>query len=210
MLDIHCHIVFDVDDGSKSLDMSKNMLRSARNVGIDKIVATPHCRWDTFDREKIEENFDTVAERASVLGIDMFLGYEVNWRKIPDLGLDETCTLNIEGTNLFLLEFSNDMLPANWQGLVRKIQARGLRVVVAHPERYVPIQRNLEVAWEMKEIGCLLQISANFIEHGKSHPRRKTATGLLRDGLVDYVASDAHRPEDYALYVEALKFARKY
>ncbi len=210
VLDIHSHIVFDVDDGSKNLDMSTRMLRAAKNVGIDKIVATPHCRWDSFDRGKIERNFDIVADRAGEMGIDMFLGYEVNWRKIPELGLDEICTMNIESTKLFLLEFSDDALPANWQRLVRVIQSRGLRVVIAHPERYAPVQRDLDVAWTMKEMGCLIQVSANFIEDRRLGARRRTATSMLKEGIVDYVASDAHCPKDYDYYEQALTYARNY
>lgn len=210
MLDIHSHIVFDVDDGSKNLDTSVRMLRAAKSVGIDKIVATPHCRWDSFDRDKIERNFNIVADRASAMGIEMFLGYEVNWRKIPELGIDEVCTLNIESTNLFLLEFSDDSLPANWQRVVHAIQGRGLRVVIAHPERYAPVQRNMDVAWTMKEMGCLIQVSANFIDDWRMGARRRTVTNMLKEGIVDYVASDAHCPEDYAIYKQALKYARNY
>ena len=210
MLDLHCHIVFDVDDGSTSLGMSVEMLRAAKAAGIDKVVATPHCRWDSFDRDKVERNFDIVADQAFDMGVEMFLGYEVNWRKLLELGIDECSTMNIEGTNLFLLEFSDDSLPPNWQTLVNRVQSRGLQVVVAHPERYAPIQRNVDIAWEMKQMGCYLQLSANFVEDGRFGARRKAATAMLKDGIVDYIASDAHRPDHYAIYTEAMRYARKF
>lgn len=62
----------------------------------------------------------------------------------------------------------------------------------------------------MREMGCRLQLSANFVEGSIFNPRRRTATALLKNGLVDYLTSDAHRVEHYATYLKALKEAQRY
>ena len=85
----------------------------------------------------------------------------------------------------------------------------GLRVIIAHPERYRDVQKSLDIAREMKELGCYLQLSANFIKGGMLDTRRRIATALLKEDLIDYVASDAHRPDDYAVFAKALEFSRK-
>ena len=111
---------------------------------------------------------------------------------------------------MLLLEFSNSHLPANWQRAISTIQGKGVDIVIAHPERYKPVQEDIDIAREMREMGCRLQLSANFVEGGIFSPRRRTATALLKNGLVDYLASDAHRVEHYATYLKALKEAQKY
>lgn len=72
------------------------------------------------------------------------------------------------------------------------------------------MQDNLEIAYEMKDMGCRLQLSANFVEGGRFDKRHRTAKALLKEGLADYVASDAHRPEHYAIYTKAPHEAQKY
>lgn len=96
------------------------------------------------------------------------------------------------------------------QRAIYTIQGKGVDIVIAHPERYKPVQEDIDVAREMREMGCRLQLSANFVEGGIFNPRRRTATALLKNGLVDYLASDAHRVEHYATYLKALKEAQKY
>ena len=210
MFDIHCHIIYDVDDGSRDLRESAAMLVEARNSGIDRIVCTPHCRGSWWDYDRINAHFSKLQSLAAEHGMPMDLGYEVNWKKLMEIGLDWAPRLTLGESNLFLLEFSNDSLPARWQNLIYKLQGMGLQIVIAHPERYRPVQKNVDVAYEMKELGCYLQLSGNFMEEGRFGERRRAATEMLKQGLVDYVASDAHRPEDYRTFRKALEYARKF
>ncbi|MDO4182454.1 MAG: hypothetical protein Q4E12_02440 [Coriobacteriia bacterium] len=210
MFDIHCHILYDVDDGSESLEESEAMLVEAKKSGIDRIVCTPHCRRNWFNPKRFQSHFKVLSQVAAEHGIDMDLGCEVNWKKLYEIGLDWAPKLTLGDTSLFLLEFSDEELPNNWQNLVFKLQGMGLDIIIAHPERYVPVQRDIDIAYELKEMGCYLQLSANFIEEGRFGVRRRAATAMLKEGLIDYVASDAHCPEDYALYRQALEYAQKF
>ena len=210
MFDIHCHILPGVDDGARTPAETSQMLIAARNAGIQHIVCTPHCRFDSFNKALIEQQFRAFSAHAAQVGIQATLGYEVHWKKLAELGMDKASELRNGDSNLFLLEFSNSHLPVNWQRNVYSIQSQGLTVIVAHPERYKPVQDNLDIAYEMKDMGCRLQLSANFVEGGFFDKRHRTAKALLKEGLVDYIASDAHRPEHYAVYTKALAEARKY
>ncbi len=210
MFDIHCHILPGVDDGARTPAETSQMMIAARNVGIDHIVCTPHCRFDSFDPQLIQQQYRIFSAHASQMGIDTTLGYEVYWEKLAELGIETAPKLCIGQSNLLLLEFSTAHLPANWQRAIDSIQRQGITVVIAHPERYQPIQDNLDLAYEMKDMGCCLQLSANFVEGGFFDKRHRTAKALLKEGLVDYIASDAHRPEHYAVYTKALAEARKY
>ncbi|WP_172135224.1 tyrosine-protein phosphatase [Adlercreutzia sp. ZJ473] len=210
MFDVHCHIIPDVDDGSRDMRESVAMLKEARASGIDRIVCTPHCRSSKFNYERIVDHFEALYAQAEQMGIQLDLGFEVYWEKLAELGLDTASALCFENTNLMLLEFSCGSLPASWQRIVYELQGAGIQLIIAHPERYRPVQRNIEIAYEMKEMGCLLQLSGNFVEGGWRSQRRKTALELLKNNLVDYIASDAHCPEDYESYRKALQIAQKY
>lgn len=186
------------------------MLREARASGIDRIVCTPHCRSSHFNYEKIVSHYEALRVQAESMGIWLDLGFEVYWEKLAELGLKAAPSLCFENTNLMLLEFSCGSLPPSWQRIIYELQGLGIQPIIAHPERYQPIQKNIEIAYEMKEMGCLLQLSSNFVEGGWRSRRRKTAIELLKNDLVDYLASDAHQPEDYESYRKALQVARKY
>ena len=64
MFDLHCHILFDVDDGSNDFAESQAMLNAARKSGIDNIVCTPHCRGSRFDYQRIVAHFDVLSRFA--------------------------------------------------------------------------------------------------------------------------------------------------
>ena len=209
MFDLHSHILFGVDDGSRSFEESKLMLRQAKAKGLDHIVCTPHCRFDSWDSELIDQNFTVLKQYAQSQGVQMSLGYEVYWKKLMQLGFERAPELVIEGTNMLLLELSTEAMPTNWQRFIYEIQGMGLQVIIAHPERYLAVQRDLNIAYELKEMDCYLQLSANFCKGGMFDKRRKTAMALLREDMVDYLASDAHRPEDYDTYAKALSVCRE-
>lgn len=210
MFDVHCHIIPGVDDGSRNMNESLAMLKEARASGIDRIVCTSHCRSSHFNRQLIIKRFNELAPYAKRMNIQLDLGFEVHCEKLIDLGLECAPSLCFDGTNLLLLEFSCPSLPVQWQRIIYNLQGMGIRLIIAHPERYRPVQNDLDIAYEMKELGCLLQLSGNFVEGNMFDARRKTAIALLKNNLVDYIASDAHRPQDYENYRKALQVAQKY
>ena len=168
MFDIHCHILPGVDDGARTPAETGQMLVAAHNAGIDHIVRTPHCRHSSFNPGLIQKQYRAFKAHAAQMSIRPSLGYEVFWKKLAELGIDQAPKLCIEGTNFLLLEFSNASLPANWQRAIYPIQCQGITVIVAHPEHYQPVQdNNLDIAFEMKELGCRLQLSTKYMEGGR-------------------------------------------
>jgi len=198
LTDIHCHILPGVDDGAENLDETKAMLLAAKAAGVTAIIATPHLRKKIADFEGIRRAYDSAKPLFDENGVELRLGFECYYGMLLD-GLDAKAS-TLHGTNVLLLEFSPGYLPMQWENDINGIQRMGLDVVIAHPERYEPIQRDIGVAERMVETGCELQVSAGSLTGSLFSETRKCALRLLDKGLAGYIASDAHCAEDYRVY----------
>lgn len=201
MRDIHSHIIFDVDDGADSLDESIAMLCAARNAGVTELVATPHCHRSHFDEDRIRDHFAQLKPYAH--DIDFRLGFEVNYRRLVIMDPDEVTRYAFEGSNEFLLELSNSEFPFDLERQVFMLRGKGLDVIIAHPERYAPVQDDIDNAHMLLDMGCKLQLSADCFAEGRFSKQRRCAMKLLKEGLVSFVGSDAHCVEDYRIFMKA-------
>ena len=203
MRDMHCHILPGVDDGSRSLEESLQMLEAAKAAGITSITCTPHCRDPYFDYEAMWQAFYELEDAAG--GFPLQMGFEVNHRKLMDLGLEWAQALHFDGSNEFLLELSTSAMPsryADYERTIFALQGMGYEVIIAHPERYIAIQKDINVAYELVEMGCKLQASTDFIAGGRFGRERKPALKMLKAGLYSYLASDAHRTKHYEYFAK--------
>jgi protein-tyrosine phosphatase len=199
MIDIHCHILPGVDDGSLSMDMTVEMLQAAKAAGVHAIVASPHYRDKDLDKHNIIDVYRSVIPYAQRLGIQLYLGYEVHYSMLAYLDLRSVAEWCIGVTSVLLLELNSSQLPANWDCTISDLVRAGYRPVIVHPERYRYIQKHPELATEMRGYGCELQLDAEAFTGPFSFwgAQRQVAEKLLRGHLVDYIASDAHRPINY-------------
>ena len=203
--DIHCHILPGIDDGAKNFDESVKMLREARKNGIRRIVATPHIRKNDFDFDFAENQFNILCDYAVKEGVELRLGYEVNIGAIGELGFDKLDKLSFVGSNYLLLEFNNYSLPPNWELIIRKIQDEGKRVIIAHPERYAFIQRDIKLARKMADMGCRLQCDSYVFDMNMLSKEKRTANRMINEGLITWIATDAHSHNHYEGYKEILE-----
>lgn len=210
MLDMHCHILPGVDDGARDMRETQLMLAAARGAGIDRIVCTPHVREPYFhgaeEFEAMWQAFYALEGPAREMGIELSMGFEVSHRKLTELGLEWAEALHADGSSELLLEFSVGASPerfAVYERTIFELQGMGYDIIIAHPERYIAIQKDLGIAEELVRMGCRLQLSADFIEGGRFGRERRPAIALLDAGFVSFIASDAHVPSHYALFARA-------
>ena len=204
MRDLHCHILPGVDDGARNLVESLEMLKAAQAVGITSITCTPHCRDPYFDYLAAWKAYEEL--KAVAGSFELQMGFEVNYRKLMELGLAWAQYLHFDGSNELLLELptgARSSSYADYERTIYELQVMGYDVIIAHPERYHAIQKHPELALELVRMGCKLQVSADFIEGGRFGAERKPAKKLLRKGLISYIASDAHRIEHYESFSKA-------
>lgn len=205
-IDIHCHILPGVDDGAEDEWQTFQMLKAAKSVGIETIIATPHLRSikqeTIFGIQGAYEKMKTLFEQQNV---DILLGYECNQRLFLDHSAREIGRFGLAESDVILLEFSERGMPLQWESYIQDLQIAGKEVIIAHPERYPGVQNDISIAQRMVQIGCELQVSATFLNtHGFSS-EKKCARRLFDMGLISYIASDAHSSEDYQAFERVQK-----
>lgn len=206
MRDIHCHILPGVDDGARDLEESLAMLDAARRVGVTNIVCTPHCRAPYFDYDAMWNAYRVLVAHAQ--GFELQMGFEVNHEMLMELGLDWADRLHFDGSVEFLLELSTNATPVEFRQYERTIyelQCRGYDVIIAHPERYRLIQKDVEYARDLVRMGCTLQASADFVQGGRFGRERRPAKRLFDEMLYTYIASDAHCVKHYDCLYKACR-----
>ncbi len=206
MRDMHSHILPGVDDGARDLETSLAMIDAARAAGVTSIVCTPHARDPYFDFEGMWSSFKELSAHTDM---PLSMGFEVAHEKLLELGVRAWGErLAFEGTGEFLLELDPGCRSSRFREYERTIyqlQGLGLTVIIAHPERYRAIQRDLSLAERLVDLGCELQVSADFISGGRFGRERRPARKLIARGLCSYVASDAHYVEHYRQLAQTLR-----
>ena len=196
MIDIHCHILAEVDDGPKSWDVAGEMCRMAAADGIEHIVATPHAndRY-RYDREFLTRTLDSLRQRIGPtpglsLGCDFHLSYE----NLQDVMLfPERYT--IERSRYLLAELSNYSVPVQIEEHFRALLQKGLTPVITHPERNPIMQRTPQRILQWVELGCVIQVTGSALTGQWGEAAWRTAQWLLKREAVHVLATDAHDTE---------------
>ena len=202
MQDIHSHIIYGVDDGSQSFLESVEMLHAAQKAGIDRLYATPHWKSGHPEIDRIRSHFAELVPEAERLGIDMHLGFEFNISALDPHRFDKAVQFAYENTDRILLEMPFERWPAEWERILLELQKTGLTIVVAHPERYTPIQKDLGIVRALTEIGCLLQCNAASV-FSLRPAKRRVLQYIRKLGRLDFLASDAHSAREYEVFRRA-------
>lgn len=209
MIDMHVHILPGTDDGAGSERETEAMMRRAREAGITYMVCTPHV-YSVSDQQRHRAVFPAGRQIAHAHGVGMALGCEFNYRALAQLAGDLSAlgAFCLGPTPCILLEFSDHQQMPGWESTLSEILDEGFLPIIAHPERCRYIQRDLGVARALSDLGCELQVDAGGLMADLFGAERRTARKLLKEGLVSYIASDAHKPADYDVYEKAYRLFR--
>jgi len=197
MTDIHSHILFDVDDGSKSLEESIEILKQMQEIGFKNIILTPHyiegseyCSKNAEKKEKIEQLRKELEKQN--IKINIYLGNEIfiNNNIYDSIRNGSIHTLNNTKHILVELPFHNQIV--NLEDIIYELKIKGLVPIIAHPERYTYFQKNNKEIDRLREEGFLFQ--GNFASilgyYGKES--QKLLKYMLKKGYIDYLGTDIH------------------
>jgi protein-tyrosine phosphatase len=198
MRDLHCHILPCVDDGAERLEDSLAMARLAVAEGVREIVATPHYHMldQTGPRQDVERRVADLQAALDAEGIPLLLrtGCEVYLTPDTPKQWDAGELLTLNGTDVLLVETAFHEYPWYVDETIFQLQTRGARLVLAHPERYVPFQRDPSLLQALAERGVLAQITAASLLGAFGKSAKAAAELFVQRGLVQVIATDAHRP----------------
>lgn len=200
MIDIHAHILPGIDDGAKTIDESLAMCRIAVSDGIDAIAATPHTHNGMFNNAR-EDIIAKVNElnallKANKINLTIYPGADV--RIYPGIlsDIEEGTLLTLNDTRrYFLLEMPFQSIPLMAMNTISRLINKGITPIITHPERNEQIIRQFGIAEQFKEKGALLQLTAMSITGGFGEQIQDFSARMLKEGLVDIIASDAHSPD---------------
>ncbi len=198
MVDIHCHILHGVDDGSGNMTDSLEMAQLAASKGTKAIFATPHCNmphfFENFWNAEFEQKFAALQKMLKDHGVKtaVYCGQEIYLEEgfIQLLARNELMTLNRSRYALVELDFYERSDEA-----YKKIEAlvsEGYVPIVAHPERYAFVGEDKDAVRKLRSRGALIQINAGSLSGEFGIVPKRTAEELLKKRLADFVASDAH------------------
>ncbi len=193
MVDIHCHILPAVDDGSDCWETSVEMCRMAASDGITHTVATPHANERySYDREQHRARLEQLQQAAGPLpalslGCDFHFSYDNVQAALARPG-----DFAIASSGYLLVELSDFALPPFLSHVLARLERAGLQAVVTHPERNVLLQREPEQILKLAQQGCIIQVTASALTGHWGGKTQRLARWLLEREAVHVLASDAH------------------
>lgn len=197
MTDIHSHILFNLDDGSKSIDESIELLKKMESVGFNNVILTPHYIKNTDYKSNNVQKLEKLemlknAVKKNNININIYLGNEIFIDdEIIELVKDNKIySLNNSKYLLIEIPFHNQIL--NLEDILYEIKYNGYIPIIAHPERYTYFQKNYKLVQKLKDDGILFQSNYSSILGDYGSSSKKLIKKLLKDGYVDYLGTDIH------------------
>jgi protein-tyrosine phosphatase len=215
VIDLHCHILPEMDDGASDMAEAVEMARIAVKDGVSGIVAAPHIDGAIFENEDSEGRLSRVIHdkarelnlrlKAEKIPLTVFPGGEVSIF-IPR----EMCkSFTVNRTSYLLIEFPRTHIPSNAREFLFSMMAAGLRPIISHPERNPSVIQNPKVLEDLTGGGALVQLTAGSLTGEYGPECRACALYLIRKKAVSFIASDGHgalrRPPVLSKAFEAVK-----
>lgn len=194
MLDLHSHVLPCVDDGAKSVEMSLEMLRQAKEQGVELVAATPHCSLDGKNEniaaflEKRQKGYEALAAAMQdnkslypeiILGAEVLLSCDVS-------ELEDARLLCYQNTDYMLLEMPLDRKPSRLAEWVYNVQTKGIKPVIAHIDRYGHYK---ELMAEFEGLDVVYQLNASEFS---TMAGRKILRNVFKRHYRFFVSSDMH------------------
>lgn len=221
LIDIHTHLIPNVDDGADSIEETLKLAQTAVDEGIKHTVLTPHHNkyWVTNEKEKVlrlTKKVENVIDEAGIpLSVSPGQEIRMNEEFLEDLFNDNYLSIDANG-KYYLVEFSWQTFPSFAKDYLQQMLDADIIPVIAHPERQQPFIENPNILRVLINMGCISQITATSIVGGYTEEIRQTAYQMMRENLIHVIASDAHdtvvRPYNLnqALKILKLEFGTEY
>ncbi|HCA33905.1 MAG TPA: protein-tyrosine-phosphatase [Lachnospiraceae bacterium] len=199
-VDMHCHVLPGLDDGSRSIQETLSMLTIAAGEGIDRMVVTPHYNLNhgfTASMEVVRLMTEKVQKAAFAhnIPVTLYPGNEIFYFEgiVDQLNQQRLETMN--DSSRVLVEFAPTVLYTTIQNAVEDLIDNDYVPVLAHIERYLCVVRKGERAYELSDMGAEIQTNASTVIGKNGREAKQLIQRLLKDERIDYIGTDAHRSD---------------
>jgi protein-tyrosine phosphatase len=193
MIDIHHHLIYGVDDGSKDLEMSLAMAEVAISEGVTHIACTPHS-VDSYPYQ-LETNLERMAEIQSAvagrLELSLACDFHLNADNIQD-AIQHPLKYSIGGKGYLLVEFPEAAIPPQLGASLNRLKAVGYTCIITHPERNPVIVKHPQMLADWIRMGCVVQVTASSLYGRFGNSAEAFANELLDRNWIHFLATDAH------------------
>jgi len=207
-VDLHSHLIPGVDDGADSVDMSLSLLHSLEELGFQKIITTPHIHpkypnTPQIILEGLRSLKDAIDGNGIGLKLETAAEYYVDENFLNDVEAGKP--LLSFGDKYVLIECSFINKPLYFETAILKLNSHGYRPVFAHPERYQFLQGDITWLRQLREAGLLLQVTLSSLSGYYGKMPKKIGERLIKENLVDFLATDLHKPAQLGWLEKGLK-----
>lgn len=212
-IDIHSHILYGIDDGSKTLEESINIIKEHIKMGFTDIVVTPHyienSKYETnnIDKNNLLENLKKELKKQNIK-INLYLGNEVFINNNLEELINKNEISKINNSRYLLIEFPMNEKPKDVNNIIYELRIKGIIPIIAHPERYDYVEKNPNIVNEWIEEGALLQSNYGSIIGVYGTGPQKTIKKLLKKNVIDVFGTDIHYPNS-KIYLNMDKIEKK-
>ncbi len=197
MIDIHSHILPNIDDGSRSIEETFNLIKEAKQAGFDGIICTSHYMENYYETNRPEREvwINAIQENLKNKNIemDLYLGNEIYMSENIIHLLEDGKATTMNDTSYVLFELPMNAEPMNLYDVVYEMQQYKIVPILAHPERYSFVQTDPELIYDLIEKGVLMQANYGSIigQYGKK--AEMIVKKFLENNMIHLLGSDVHR-----------------
>ena len=214
MIDLHAHILADTDDGASTFEESVALLYEAKKSGFSGIVCTPHYMPQFYEKDSnyVNDKIQELSIDSKRVGIHLYQGNEVYISNDICKFIDDKRVTRINGSRYLLIEFPlTDTSIKDTIVIIEQLVKKKYIPIIAHPERYPYIQKNISFAKELLRKGALLQANFASIDGYYGVQAKKTLIKLLKSKMIQFLGSDAHKKRTiYSNMDKYIKLLLKY
>lgn len=214
MIDIHSHIIPNVDDGARSVEETFNILKEAQEAGFTDVILTSHFLLNYYETNAQElifwkEKLQEVLKKQGTK-INLHSGMEIYITNQMEELLENKKILTLANSRYMLIELPLATNVKYFDYVVYYLEAKGIKPIIAHPERYKCVQKDPDIVEEYIEKGCLIQCNYGSIVNLYGREAEKTIKTLLKKNQVHFLGSDVHRENGtYLIILDAIKKIRR-
>ena len=198
MIDIHTHILPNIDDGARSIEETFDLIKEAKDAGFEAITLTSHYKEGYYETDTPEREVwvNAIYQNLQVKNIDMrlYLGNEMYMSDNMIKFLEEGKASTINDTSYVLFEMPLDEEPSNLYDLIYEMQQYKIVPILAHPERYDFVQKEPELIYDLIQKGVLMQANYGSIIGQYGEKAKIIVRKFLENNMIHMLGTNAHRP----------------